>query len=109
MRSRGRVGQVQARTASGSPSLTGGAVGYVGYECVRYFEPSVTFNGQHDPLQLPESVFMFTDSLVVFDRFAHTITVIAHVRVGRESRESPAELERLYKAAVDRIRVLCDR
>lgn len=45
-----------------------GAIGYVSYECVRYFEPSVSFDSQRDVLGLPESVFMLTDSLVVFDK-----------------------------------------
>ncbi|KAL8365911.1 hypothetical protein RB595_004609 [Gaeumannomyces hyphopodioides] len=50
------------------PPLAGGAIGYVGYDCVRYFEPK-TARPMRDVLQIPESLFMFFDTIVAFDRF----------------------------------------
>ncbi|MGE0060198.1 MAG: anthranilate synthase component I, partial [Dehalococcoidia bacterium] len=44
----------------GLPRFTGGAVGYMSYENVRYFEPRVPQAG-NDALGLPESIFLFTD------------------------------------------------
>jgi anthranilate synthase component 1 len=60
---------------SGLPRFYGGAVGYLGYEMVRYFEklpPSPP-----DDLNLDEAVFVISDSLMIFDNIRHTIKVVA--------------------------------
>lgn len=62
------------------PPMTGGAVGYVGYDCVRYFEPK-TARPMKDVLKVPESLFMLFDTIVAFDRFFGVIKVITHLHV----------------------------
>lgn len=62
------------------PPLTGGAIGYVGYDCVRYFEPK-TARPMKDVLKVPESLFMLFDTIVSFDRFQGTIKVISYLHV----------------------------
>ncbi|KAL8281997.1 hypothetical protein RB601_000168 [Gaeumannomyces tritici] len=62
------------------PPLAGGAIGYVGYDCVRYFEPK-TARPMRDVLKIPESLFMFFDTIVAFDRFFGVIKVITYLRV----------------------------
>ncbi|KAG6036069.1 hypothetical protein E4U41_005770, partial [Claviceps citrina] len=62
------------------PPLTGGAIGYVGYDCVRYFEPR-TARPMEDVLRIPESLFMLFDTIVAFDRFYGIIKVISYVEV----------------------------
>ncbi|KAI1471342.1 anthranilate synthase component 1 [Daldinia caldariorum] len=62
------------------PPLIGGAVGYVGYDCVRYFEPK-TARPMKDVLKIPESLFMLFDTIVAFDRFFGVIKVITYLRV----------------------------
>ena len=62
----------------GLPRFQGGAVGYLGYESVRYFEPRVPLPVEN-ALPVPEAVFMFTDSLVMFDHFKHSLTIISYV------------------------------
>ncbi|KAI0479187.1 anthranilate synthase component I [Xylariaceae sp. FL0804] len=62
------------------PPLTGGAIGYVGYDCVRYFEPT-TARPLRDPLGVPESLFMLFDTIVAFDRFFGVVKVITYLRV----------------------------
>lgn len=64
----------------GVPAFTGGAIGYVAYDAVRHFEPKMA-RPQADPLGLPEAMFLFCDSMVVFDHIRHTIKVIAHCRL----------------------------
>src|ERR1700724_1169281 len=49
----------------GLPPFTGGAVGYIGYDAVRYFEPTVG-EPPPDQLGLPEMVFIATDTFFVF-------------------------------------------
>jgi anthranilate synthase component I len=62
------------------PPMTGGAVGYVGYDCVRYFEPK-TARPMDDVLRIPESLFMLFDTIVAFDRFFGVVKVITFLHV----------------------------
>ncbi len=63
----------------GLPRFHGGAVGFLAYEAARHFErlPSPA----DDPQALPEAVFMFTDTLLVFDHLQHKIKVVSHARL----------------------------
>jgi anthranilate synthase component 1 len=57
------------------PPLMGGAIGYVGYDCVRYFEPK-TARPMKGILNVPESLFMLFDTIVAFDRFFGTLKLL---------------------------------
>ena len=61
----------------GMPTLTGGLVGYMGYDSVRRLEklPSIA----KDDLNVPELEFMLTSDLAVMDHKEGTITLIANV------------------------------
>jgi anthranilate synthase component 1 len=84
----------------GLPRFCGGAVGYLAYETTAYFEnlPSP----EKDSLGLPEALFMFTDTLLVFDHVTHKIKVLSHVRLD-------GNIEVSYEQAVKRIDELVDR
>lgn len=75
--------------------MTGGAVGYVGYDCVKYFEPKTRRDDVKDVLGVPESFFMLFDTLVALDHFAQVVKVITYVKVP----ESLDQLEEAYEAA----------
>ncbi|PZC96782.1 TrpE, Anthranilate para-aminobenzoate synthase component I [Pyrenophora tritici-repentis] len=77
------------------PPMTGGAVGYVGYDCVKYFEPKTRRDDVKDVLGVPESFFMLFDTLVALDHFAQVVKVITYVRVP----ESMDKLEEAYEEA----------
>ena len=62
------------------PPLTGGAIGYVGYDCVRYFEPR-TAREMKDVLKVPESLFMLFDTIVAFDHFFQVIKIVTYLHV----------------------------
>lgn len=79
----------------GVPAFTGGAIGYVAYDAVRHFEPRVA-RPQADPLGLPEAMFLFSDSMVVFDHIHHTIKVISHCRLD-------GDIDSAYRQAAFRI------
>ncbi|KAI9738499.1 MAG: hypothetical protein M1818_005396 [Claussenomyces sp. TS43310] len=83
------------------PPLAGGAVGYVGYDCVRYFEPK-TARPMTDVLQVPESLFMFYDTVVAFDRFYGIIKVITYLHVPSNNSDLSNEYSRC-QAVVDEI------
>jgi anthranilate synthase component 1 len=63
---------------SGLPDFCGGAVGYLSYETVRRLEE--LHSPASDPLNLPESVFMLADSLLIFDHANNKIKVVSCAR-----------------------------
>jgi anthranilate synthase component 1 len=71
----------------GLPRFFGGAVGYLGYDMVRYFEKLP--DAPPDDLNLDESVFVISNSLVIFDNTRHTIKVVACAYT--EDADSPEE------------------
>ena len=62
------------------PPLTGGAIGYVGYDCVRYFEPK-TARDMKDVLEIPESLFMLFDTIIAFDHFFQVVKIITYMHI----------------------------
>jgi anthranilate synthase component 1 len=88
---------------SGLPRFSGGAVGYLAYEVAARHEPSVPIPPS-DPLGLPEAVFCFADTLLVFDHVRHSARLIAYadleaaggdeVRALAEANARIAEMER---------------
>jgi anthranilate synthase component 1 len=62
-----------------SQPFIGGAIGYAGYDVVRYTEHLP--NAPSDDRQLPDLSFAFYDRLVVFDNVTKTLVVIVLVQV----------------------------
>lgn len=87
------------------PPLSGGAVGYVGYDCVRYFEPK-TARPMKDVLKIPESLFMLFDTIVAFDRFFGVIKVVTYIPVSENLDTLPSEYEKASKRINELIDVL---
>ena len=85
----------------GLPRFQGGAVGFMAYDMVRHMErlPQVA----RDDLRLPDAVFLFTDTLLVFDNLRHRLLVIASAHI--EGRDQ-ASLDQAYDAAALRIGML---
>lgn len=87
------------------PPLTGGAIGYVGYDCVRYFEPK-TARPMQDVLKVPESLFMLFDTIVAFDHFFNTIKVITYLRVPDDLSNLEAEYDKAGSTISEFIKIL---
>uniref|UniRef100_A0A060T4T2 anthranilate synthase n=1 Tax=Blastobotrys adeninivorans TaxID=409370 RepID=A0A060T4T2_BLAAD len=85
------------------PSNSGGAIGYVSYDCIRYFEPK-TARDLKDPLGLPEAALMLFDTIVAFDNVYQRIQVIHNVLVD----SADADLESLYNNALKKIEAIFD-
>lgn len=60
----------------GLPRFVGGAVGFLSYDVVRYFESLPTTAA--DELQVPEAAFLLPDTLVIFDHAKHQLIVLAN-------------------------------
>ena len=86
----------------GLPKFHGGAVGYVAYDAVSYFEPRVPVMPA-DPQGLPESVFTFVDTLLVFDHLRHDIKVVSHVRLDGNVEQEYVEATRKIDDLVQRL------
>ena len=62
--------------SAGLPRFSGGAVGFVSYDMVRFFEdlPEQTV----DDLDVPDSQFIITDTMLVFDNVSQTIKIVSN-------------------------------
>lgn len=85
--------QWSAPTPDSLPGFTGGIVGYLGYELVKYIESSVPTHNQKDPQYSFPDLYMFlVDNLIIFDHVKRMIYVVGHVR----SKDEPLkEYERV--------------
>ena len=63
----------------GLPRFCGGLVGFFGYDMVRFIERLPDKNP--DDRGIPDSVFMLTDSLFIFDHVDHKIKIVSNVHV----------------------------
>ncbi|KAK3995332.1 putative Anthranilate/para-aminobenzoate synthase component I [Cladorrhinum sp. PSN332] len=86
------------------PSLTGGAVGYLSYDCIKYFEPK-TDRSLKDNLHIPEALFMLFDTVVAFDHFFQTVTIVTHMRLP----DSADGFDAAYKEAETTIRATLEK
>ncbi len=59
------------------PVFSGGMVGYLSYDAVRQFEPTLGAPPP-DPLGIPDAVFMLADTLLVFDHRLRRLQVVAN-------------------------------
>ena len=96
------VAHLKTPVIPGLPPLTGGLVGYMGYDAVRRLEklPNLAI----DDLNLPEIAFMLTSDLAVMDHSDGTVTLIANAinwdgsdeRVDEAYADSVSRLDRMY-------------
>jgi anthranilate synthase component 1 len=97
-----RLGRLRAARLPELPPFCGGAVGYAGYDTVRYSEHLP--KPPPDDRQLPDLGFAFFDRMVVFDNVTKTMTVVALASVG-----AGADLGQSYARACRRVDELVDR
>lgn len=100
---RRRVEAIRAIHLPELPPFCSGAVGYAGYDTVRYFEHLP--RAPKDDRQVPDMAFAFYDQMVVFDHVAKTIVVVVMARVGTPGKT----LEQAYEHAQQRVDHLVDQ
>lgn len=97
------VAHLKSPKIDGLPTLTGGLVGYMGYDAVRRLEKLPTTSARD--IELPEISFMLTSDLVVMDHSDGTIILIANAinwdgsseRVDDSYRDALARLDRMQQ------------
>ncbi|MSO16510.1 MAG: anthranilate synthase component I [Candidatus Planktophila sp.] len=97
------VAHLKSPKIDGLPTLTGGLVGYMGYDAVRRLEKLPTSSTRD--IELPEISFMLTSDLVVMDHSDGTIILIANAinwdgsseRVDDSYLDAISRLDRMQK------------
>jgi anthranilate synthase component 1 len=79
----------------GLPRFSGGTVGYLAYEVAARYEPTVPLPAAH-PLATPDAVFLFVDTLLIFDHVRQRALLLTHAdlsAVGGDEGLARAEAE----------------
>jgi len=63
----------------GLPRFCGGLVGFFGYDTVRFIEEIPDKNP--DDLRLADSIFVLTDTMLIFDHVDHKLKIVSNVHV----------------------------
>jgi len=92
------LARYQPVQSAGLPRFSGGAVGFVSYDMVRFFEdlPEETV----DDLDVPDSQFVITDTMLVFDNVSQTIKIVSNAFVEGD------DLDAVYENTVQKISAL---
>lgn len=85
---RERLNSVRAAHLDDLPPFTAGAVGYSGYDVVRYTEHLP--HAPHDDRALPDLSFAFYDRMIVFDNVSKQVTVVAMARIDKFAGDAAA-------------------
>jgi anthranilate synthase component 1 len=93
---RGLMNSYRPVTVPGLPRFFGGAVGFLGYEMVRYFEKLP--QSAPDDLQIDDAFFVISDTIMIFDNIRHTIKIVSCAYT-----EGIGSLEEIYKESCRKI------
>jgi len=91
-------------TIKGLPRFFGGAVGYISYDMVRFWEEIPKLG--KDDLQLPDSFFLLADKVVIFDHVQHKMKFVCNTFIEDVDKVS---LKDVYKHAVQNIEKMIQR
>ena len=92
----------QPVTHGALPVFSGGMVGYLSYDAVRQFEPTLG-PPPPDALGIPDAMFVLADTLLVFDHRLRRLQVVANAFLAEH-----ATIEEAYTAARGRIAALVE-
>lgn len=74
------------------PKLTGGLIGYFGYDMIRQVEKKLT-NVPEDDLEMPECHLCMYDEIIAFDHLANKAVIIQNIHKGDNIEQKYEELE----------------
>jgi anthranilate synthase component 1 len=77
------MGRFKFIPQAGVPRFIGGLVGYLGYESVRFFEPTLqTRLTSHASRLIPDGIYLLADTVIAFDHARRSLSLIANVLDG---------------------------
>ena len=82
----------KAPVIPGMPNLTGGLIGYFGYDMIRYIEKSLK-NVPEDDLQMPDCHLCMYDQLIAYDHLSNKVIIIQNIHQGDPVEDIYEELE----------------
>jgi len=82
------------------PRFSGGLVGYMGYDMIRFFERLPDENP--DDIDLPDSIFMMAGSHIIFDHSTHRIKVVVNAYIEKSGTRTQKP-EKIYEATTKKI------
>ena len=85
----------------GLPRFSGGLVGYMGYDMVRFFERVP--DSDKPGMDLPDMFFMLADTMLIFDSLKQKIKIVSNVHVNGKSAS------KAYKEAVEKIDAITEK
>ncbi|HZG57456.1 anthranilate synthase component I [Paenibacillus sp.] len=97
---RGLLNSYRSPQYENFPRFMGGAVGFFGYDLLRYYEKKLPPH-KVDDLKMNDVQFMFCDQLIVFDHLKQHMVVVANAHVPEGAGER--ELDAAYADAEARI------
>ncbi len=68
------------RSTGDLPRFTGGLVGYLGYEMIRYIEPTVPVNPPDEDCPYPDCRLLLVDRMLIFDHVERSVHLVGHLR-----------------------------
>ena len=88
----------------GLPRFTGGAVGYLSYPMIRFWEKIP--QTKDDDLQIPDMFFLITETVVLFDHVQHKMKIICNVFIKDTDKNS---LNKIYDRTVNKIDAVVEK
>ena len=84
------------------PRFCGGAVGFFGYDVVRFFENLPDNNP--DDLDVDDACFLFTDTILIFDHVRHRVKIVCNAHVEGDTRAAYDGAVRKIEAIIAKLR-----
>ena len=103
------VAGLPAYKATYLPRFTGGLVGYIGYDTVRYVEAGKLGAGPEDDRGLPDLMLGLYDHMIIFDHIDRIARVCLLLDVGRAAERTRASVREAYSHACRRLELFTRR
>ena len=103
---RERLRAFRSPAVEGLPPFTGGAIGYFGYDLLRYYEKKLPPH-RIDDLGMDDMQFMFCDRIIAFDHYRQQVLVIGNVHVPEGATDR--EIESAYRRTCEGLDAMIDR
>jgi anthranilate synthase component 1 len=84
------------------PRFAGGAVGFIGYDAIHFFEPKVPLAPGNE-FHLPEALFMIPSSILIFDHRLRSLRIVVNAFL------EDGQVERVYVQAVESITEMTEK